>query len=438
MSESTMAELLRSRASAVQLTVLDRTAAIAADLGMAVYLVGGVVRDLLAIGRLHDLDLTVEGDAVDLARLLAGALGARLRIHERFATAEITVGGERVDLVTARTEEYPEPAGLPRVSPGDLEDDLRRRDFTVNAMAIGLWPRAEQGLIDPFDGRSDLGGGRLRVLHDRSFLDDPTRIVRGARLGARLGLEFEAHTAELAVAAVAGGAFVPLSGTRLRREIALLFDDQRPSESLRMLERFGFHGVLERADAFTPDDFDRLAAIVHLRRDSEASSEAEPASLPRIQWWLASLIGLFRGQGRKTRRRLAQRLHMEGSVLESFVESGERLARLADRLAQSGDSVGEVGALVDRLSPEERVVARVIVPPEVRQRFAHWLDRWETLDLVIGGQDLIAAGFRAGPQIGRALEATLAARRDGRIEVDEELEFAIAQLGSEAQLENDR
>src|SRR6187399_1791526 len=160
--------------------------------GDPVYLVGGAVRDLLLGRGRADIDLVVEGDA----SALAGRLGADVISHERFGTAKVRLDGHEVDIAGARSESYPHPGALPVIAAGvDLADDLRRRDFTINAMAIPLL--GEPRLIDPHGGRGDLARGQLRVLHDDSFADDPTRAIRAARYAARFGLALEQHTAEL-------------------------------------------------------------------------------------------------------------------------------------------------------------------------------------------------------------------------------------------------
>src|SRR5262249_42187406 len=147
-----------------------------------VYLVGGTVRDILLGEPAFDVDIAVEGDAIALARAIASQLGGRVRAHERFGTAVVIYGeSERVDVVTARTEFYDAPAALPSVEHATIRDDLHRRDFTINAMAASLKGESFGRLVDPFGGRRDLVAGRVRVLHNLSFIDDPTRIFRAIR-----------------------------------------------------------------------------------------------------------------------------------------------------------------------------------------------------------------------------------------------------------------
>ena len=205
-----------------------------------VYLVGGTVRDILLGEPSFDVDIAVEGDAIAFARSLAEALDGRVRAHDKFGTAVVLYGDdERVDVVTARTESYESPGALPTVAPGSIEDDLFRRDFTINAMAASLAGDDRGQLVDPFEGRADLEAGRIRVLHDRSFLDDPTRIFRAIRYENRYGFRMDEHTATLAHDAVALGHVHDLSGARMREELIALFEEGDVDHSIPRLAELG-------------------------------------------------------------------------------------------------------------------------------------------------------------------------------------------------------
>jgi tRNA nucleotidyltransferase (CCA-adding enzyme) len=201
-----------------------------------VHVVGGAVRDALLDRVPRELDLVVEGDAVAVARRAAARVGATMLVHERFGTATVAADGYTFDLAGARRERYPRPGALPEVELGaTLEEDLRRRDFTVNAVAA----RVADGTLTCLDGaREDLDAGVLRVLHDGSFADDPTRLLRLARYAARLGFAVDGATEALAARAVAAGAVATVSGDRLGRELQLLAREPQPA-ALLALERHG-------------------------------------------------------------------------------------------------------------------------------------------------------------------------------------------------------
>ncbi len=239
--------------------LLAQAAATAQAQSAAVWLVGGVVRDLLlGVPATHDLDLAIEGDAVALAHTLAAHLGGRVAAqHEAFGTATVVVERESavlsLDLARTRTEYYPAPAALPVVHPASIRQDLFRRDFSINAMALEL--RSVQGrlaegpLLDPAGGAADLRAGILRVLHERSFVDDPTRILRGLRLLVRLGMSFDQHSQALLDTALEGGSLEATSPDRVRSELCLALEEPHPA------------AVLQQANALhiTPHIFAPLA-----------------------------------------------------------------------------------------------------------------------------------------------------------------------------------
>ena len=173
--------------------LLEALQELAGDRGLRPHLVGGPVRDWLLGLPIHDLDVVVEGDAPALARALARALDGKVIVHHRFGTATVTVGKASIDLVTARKETYPYPGALPEVQPATLADDLARRDFTVNAMALPLGG-ARDVLVDPLGGDADLKSGTIRIIHGGSFRDDPTRMFRAARYEQRLGFAMDEQT----------------------------------------------------------------------------------------------------------------------------------------------------------------------------------------------------------------------------------------------------
>ena len=212
--------------------------------GMRTYAVGGCVRDWL-LGRREttDLDVTVEGDGVAIARAASRALRGALRVHPQFGTATVVIQhtahstqhtgqSVRMDFATCRKETYAKPAAYPRVAAGTLTDDLRRRDFTINAMAVTIAPRRFGALIDPFGGRRDLRARRLRILHPRSFLDDPSRILRGVRFATRFGLRWDPVTRRAAQAALAAHALSWLNTGRLRKELDRIRAEPSPRECL--------------------------------------------------------------------------------------------------------------------------------------------------------------------------------------------------------------
>ncbi|MFN8217169.1 MAG: hypothetical protein U0R71_11300 [Solirubrobacterales bacterium] len=349
-------------------------ARVGAAAGDPVYLVGGAVRDLLLGHGRADLDLVVVGDPARLA----AALGAEtVREHERFATAKLRLDGHELDLAAARTETYERPGALPRVAPaGSIEDDLGRRDFTINALAIPL--AGEPRLIDPHGGRADLAAGRLRILHPGSFRDDPTRALRAARYAGRFGFGLERETERLLRAADLD----TVSAERRLAELLRLAAEPSAAAGFALL---GSWGLVE----LRPGGAELAGRVAELLADAPWRGEAEPAEAV-----LAAACGPAGGE--------------------------EKLA------AARPERPSEGAALAARARPTELVLARALG--------ARWLDRylteWRGVALEIDGEDLIAAGTPPGPALGRGLAAALAAKLDGEVSGrEQELACALAAAG---------
>lgn len=244
-------------------TWLQQAVDIAAAHAVPIYLVGGPVRDLLLGNATIDLDLVMEGDAWPIAQTFADQTGGKLTKHTAFRTATVELMGDStpfaLDFVTARRETYPEPAALPVIEPSGMHDDLFRRDFTINAVALRLDAPA---LLDPFNGLADLQAQLVRVLHDKSFIDDPTRIGRGARFAARFGFTIEPHTRDLIQAALAENMIARTSAQRMLNEVWLLLNEPQPERVLHVLHQLGALDQLEFVwnEAWV-DQFPQLRAL---------------------------------------------------------------------------------------------------------------------------------------------------------------------------------
>jgi tRNA nucleotidyltransferase (CCA-adding enzyme) len=376
-----------------------------------VFLAGGVVRDLLLGRGIHDVDLVVEGDAGAFARSLAALLGGTVRIHERFGTATVTLpDGVRLDVAATRTERYSHPGALPDVARGaPIAGDLRRRDFTVNAMALGL--AAPGVLVDPFGGRRDLERGVLRILHPSSFSDDPTRALRAVRYAARLGLELDPATRRSLREAIRAGALDRISADRLRREVRLVLEEACRADAVRRMGTLGLDAAVHPALGR------RAGALVRLRRAGEEAGRPGPATT-----WLCYLLAWMGKAGEDEARGVARRLGLSGAEGRRVLAWPGTVARLSRGLARRAPA--EVRRLARELSPDERVaVAAGLGRADAAAFRAASGSALEPLP--IRGSDLRNAGVAAGPAIGRALARTRAALEDGRIGPAQALEFAL-------------
>ena len=369
-----------------------------------VHLVGGAVRDVLLGGTPVDLDLVVEGDTAALAT----SLGGDRTVHDRFGTATVVLDGFTYDIARSRRETYAHPGALPDVEPAPLSEDLRRRDFTVNAIAIALTGDRAGELTAVPDALEDLEARRLRVLHDASFIDDPTRLFRLVRYSSRLGFEIEPHTRALAQVPIAAGALGTVSGPRIGAELRLLAREPNPLAALHALgdlgldaavhPGFGLRGdapaLVRRALALLPDDGrpDRLALAVAAR------------GVP------AGELGA-----------LLESLAFEAEDRDAILLAATRADDLAGVLA-AANSPSEIAAAAAGAPPELVALAGALGPAAPARE---WLDRLRDVRLEIDGGDLLAAGVPEGPAIGRGLRAALAAKLDQKAAGREE-ELVVA------------
>ncbi len=361
------------------------------DRAEGVFLVGGTLRDILLGEENFDVDIAVEGDAIGFARALATALGGRVTPHEKFGTAIVSYGDrERIDVVTTRTEFYDAPGALPTVERAALREDLRRRDFTINAMAVSLRPADFGCLVDPFDGRADLGARVLRVLHNLSFIDDPTRIFRGIRYEARHGFRFDEHTARLARGCIEMGLVGDLSSARLRDELMQLLEDPGAPTGI---ERLGELGV------------DR-AIHPHLRGDAEAAMVFERARALRdglnveVSAWRLGVAVLARGMTSDEAYGWLDRLRVRRRDVDRIVGAITVAPRIVERLRAERLDPAEVVALADPFAPDAPLLA---LAQEEHQALRDYFERLRTVQLEIGGADLVAMGLAESPRIGEVL-----------------------------------
>jgi tRNA nucleotidyltransferase (CCA-adding enzyme) len=395
---------------------IETIAAVARRHGVAAYLVGGFVRDLLLQRETRDLDVVVEGDGIELAARLAEALGGRARKHGAFLTAVVEIPeGFHVDVVTARSEVYRAPAALPEVQAATLREDLFRRDFTVNTLAIRLGPEAGGELIDLFDGRRDLEAKALRVLHERSFVDDPTRILRGVRLELRLGFRIAPETLHLARSAAADGVFDHLSGSRLRDELVLLLDD--PALALSGIERLDELGVLRAIDPRLELD---TATRERLRAAHAAHQELAGIAGTPVALWRLLLMALVENLREDDRERLAGRLLLAGEDRRLLTGFPERLDA-ARAILRADPKPHQAAEALEPLAGEELLLLH-----DEGGWVRRYLAELRPLALTLRGADLLAAGVPPGPRIGEALRATRRARLDGQVDPSGELRYALA------------
>jgi len=372
-----------------------------------VYLVGGAVRDVLTDEPSFDVDIAVEGDGIAFGRELAQALGGRVVPHEKFGTAVVVYEGHRhVDVATTRTEFYDYPAALPRVEQATLRQDLFRRDFTVNAMAVSLKGEDFGRLVDYFGGLRDLEGGVVRVLHNLSFIDDPTRIFRAIRYENRYGFRMDAHTLALARACVEMSLVGELSSSRLRDELQALLSEERIEDAIARLDEIGLdHEIHPHLAA---DD-----EAIRLVREVDAVRSRYARDVPAWRLRLAVLVRrlppdeLFDWFARLKLRRRDAELIADAVTVAPLLQS---------RLAEA-DEPAEIRRLVEPHDPDGTLFALALAPARsaVRERLVRYFEQLRGVRLEISGGDLAGLGVTESPRVGEILGELLRRKLNGEL-----------------------
>jgi tRNA nucleotidyltransferase (CCA-adding enzyme) len=414
--------LLNSRLPQRIQSLLRLAGTVADRLEAKVYAVGGFVRDLLLRHENLDVDLVVEGDGIAFAESLARQVSGKVTSHRRFGTAAITLpDGFKIDVATARTEYYEYPAALPTVEHSSIKMDLYRRDFTINALAVCLNADRFGELLDFFGGQQDLRDKTMRIIHNLSFVEDPTRILRAVRFEVRFGFRLSRHLEQLIANAVQMGLLAKLSGERLYAEVQLILQEARPFAILQRLQELGVLPAIHPrlvVDATIERRFRRVGEI--LTWYGLLYQETQP-----VPWmvYLHTLLGDRSGvEVRSVLRRLAPPARIGETVSRDLVQirSLSRQFQQARELPPSRvyrwltDTSLEVAlALMGRM---ERL--------ELRKAVGEYLTTWRRVRPFLRGDDLRALGIRPGPIFREVLNSLLYARLDGHVQSrDDELRF---------------
>jgi tRNA nucleotidyltransferase (CCA-adding enzyme) len=378
----------------------------ATKLGQRAYLVGGVVRDLLLGYPSFDLDLVVEGDALKLAQQMAEISQAKLLIHARFGTAKLRYENFTLDIATARGETYARPGALPVVTPGTLKDDLSRRDFSINAMAISLTSNDYGELVDPYQGKSDLEHHLIRILHPKSFSDDATRILRALRYEQRLGFKLEPQTAELLERDIP--MLDTISGDRIRHELELIFREKQPEF---VIKRLADLGVLQKISPFLIGDgwiAEKFEKARRLKKPNQLSS-----------LYFCLLIYSFSERGID---QFLNRLNISAK-LSRAVRDTLRLKTKLSLLDKSSMKPSEIYYLLHQYEPLA-LQANAIASESsmVHYHLQLFLTELRYVRTCLNGEELKRLGISAGSEMGEVLQSLHKAKLDGKVntKADEE------------------
>jgi tRNA nucleotidyltransferase (CCA-adding enzyme) len=414
-----LAAQLRAGVTGAMRDALEVVLRLANEEGRTLYLVGGALRDLVLGRGQVDVDLVGEGPMVSLGERAAGALAGRWKEHRAFGTATVEGGDFRLDLAMARGEGYTRPGALPKVRPASIGEDLARRDFTINAMALALCGRQRGQLLDPFNGMADIAGGLVRVLHDRSFIDDATRILRAVRYETRFSFRLEEKTQALLKRDLPY--LDTISAARLRHELLRLLAEDEPEKGLLRCQELGVLAAMHEALRF---DGKLAVAFRRARRVRQAAPQPElylgllatPLSLADAE---AVAIRLALS---KTQRQALQGAAALPQLLPWLSRADVRPSQVVERLdSYPSTAVGACALVASRST--------------ARKKLGQYLTEWRYVKPSLDGRALERLGIARGPGMGDVLGLLKAARLDGQASSrDEEVELVRRVLEGRVQV----
>ena len=414
-------QILTQRLPSRILSFLEMAGAVAEELGMTVYMVGGIVRDILLGVPNYDIDLVVEGEGLAFARALAHKLGGRARVHERFQTAVVVLpDGFKIDVATARTEYYEFPAALPVVHRSSIKEDLYRRDFTINTMAICLNPGRFGELIDYFGGRKDLKDGLIRILYNLSFVEDPTRILRAIRFEQRYKFQIEPETLRMARDAIDRRLLGKLSYKRILHELILILEEKDPLPALRRMEEIGAWEYVMPEARLDPETWIMLRRVPRV-----LGWLAERWLNLGIRSWVLYLVVILRNLPDNAVAEIIQRYRFERDVAEVLVTARE-IEGLAGEIEENQDlRMSALHKKLRKLSGENIAFLLLCLnQPESWERVARYLELRQDVRVKVNGYDLKALGLKEGPIYQKILSDLYDANLDGLVKTyEEELEL---------------
>lgn len=411
------------------LRIIKRLARFAEESRFKAYVVGGFVRDFLLGVKNLDVDLVIEGDAIKFARLAAESLDAACVIHRKFGTATLVIRKPikgikfKIDIATARTETYRHPAALPSVRFGSIRDDLYRRDFTINAMAVSIDKKNFGELIDFFGGRKDLKQRKIRVLHDNSFIDDPTRVFRAVRFEQRYNFKIDRHTVSLIKNAVKREMFEEVSGERLRQEIESLLKEKKPLQAIRRmrdLHELRFINPKIKFDATSERICKNVKGLYKRYKKYFLKKQT-------LDSWLVYFMTIIDKLNLKETLKVCDRFVMRRGDRSRIISckkfENRAIAVLSDKKHVKPNRIYK---FLEPLSYETLIFLMAKCGKRLaKERVTDFLSKYNGMRLRISGEDLKNLGMEPGPDFTRILKKTLYAKIDGKLKTKkEELLFA--------------
>jgi len=393
--------------------VISQVSKVSQETQMPAYLVGGCLRDLILQVKNLDLDIAIEGNGIIFAQNLAQKLKSRLKAHERFGTATLILSDRlKVDIATTRQEKYPYSAALPVVSPGSLEEDLKRRDFTINAMALSLAVDKEQKIIDPFGGQDDLASGRIRILHNLSFKDDPTRILRAIRFSQRLDFKIEPKTLALLKEAISNGLLDKVNPHRMRDELILMLKELNPFRPIKALSDLGalsFISTKLKIGKSTRGLFKSIA------KETAWFVRNFPARR-QLDTWLVYFVALLETLTWPEIKMIIYRLGLRKGEEKRVTSYYQERDKLISSLSKKQVLPEQIFSLLEPLSYETIILVRATTPNKNFKKYLlDFFEIYNGMRLCVSGNDLGGLGILPGPGYQKIFAKVLAAKLSGQV-----------------------
>jgi tRNA nucleotidyltransferase (CCA-adding enzyme) len=423
-SGKSLSSYLKSRFPVEVYDLLKLSGEVAEELGFNAYLVGGSVRDILRGEENLDIDIVIEGDGIIFAKTLGERLNARVRSHQRFNTAQVITDGLKLDIATARTEYYESPAALPKVETSSIKKDLYRRDFTINTLAIKLNPRDFGLLIDFFGGQRDLREKTIRVLHNLSFIEDPTRAFRAIRFSERFGFRISKHTENLIKSAVKMDLFEKLSGARLYEEILLIFNETEPAKAIKKMSELGLLKVIHPSLTFN-EELELKLKSLHETVSWFNLLFLEEKADRGILYLMALLSELKEEEAEEVLERLSPPPKIKEIITKGIPKAKEIVKRLPL------DDPVEIYNLLKGMRLETILLAMAISKDRLKQKvISRYLTELRKTETLLKGEDLKKMGIKPGPAYSKILKELLEEKLRGHLKSREDEEKFVTSIAN--------
>ncbi len=381
------------------------------------YLVGGIVRDALLKIPNFDIDIVVEGDGIEFGRALSEKLGCRLEYHKKFGTSVVVLkDGQHIDIASARVEYYKSPAALPTVEAGNIRQDLSRRDFTINTMALSLNKKNFGEIFDFFGGREDLKNKKIKVLHKMSFIEDPTRIFRAVRFENRLGFKMDSQTEKLARTTINMDIVSKLNGVRIRDELVTIFSEANPAEAIQRLAGLGALkkiGIKAKVDSGFIGKAKKVLSCYEQLKDFYGGEGEE------IKKWRLVFILLLKGKTPGEIRRWCSWMKVRKKDMNVILEVLSRWDRIKRALKIVVKKNSRLYKMLKRIPPELQVIA-CSWGEEYYKNIKRYLTGLRDIKLEVSGETLKEMGYRPSDKFRAVLEKLFEMKLDGKVESRED------------------